>query len=308
MAYNVDICLMDDEITKPSVIKLKSPYKNLVLSGGSTRGISQLGALKTLIKHNLLDFHRLKTVVGVSVGSIIGCLIVLKHSIDKIWDFIMKIEIPRLISVDLSLLLMHYGIETGKIIHKLIEDILTESTNIKKITFKQLFEKTGIHYIVVGSCLTTKQPVYFDYKNTPDMIVSIAIRISISIPGLFIPVNLNGKKYVDGSITDNYPMHFFENELEDTIGIVASNECNTDYNCVEQYLFAIINLFLYNYYYNIRERYTSNTILITRSVNNVHTFNFEIDNKTKKELFTIGENTALDYIQKYVGQTIISNF
>lgn len=307
--------IMADEIDKLSEVKLRSPYTNLVLSGGSTRGISQLGALKQLIRHNLIDFNRLKCVVGVSVGSLIACLIALKFSIDQIWDSIMKKDLVRLLNVDFNLLVTHYGVETGKNIYKIMEGILTKTTKIHRITFKQLYEFTGVHLIVVGSCLTTKGPVYFDHINYPNFVVSVALRISISIPGLFVPVVIDGKKYIDGGITDNYPMHLFDKDLDsnsnsnsnvnDTIGIVVSNECETNFDCLEQYVMAIMNLFLHNFYYNLDSKYTKSTINIKKVLKQVNTFNFSVDDITKKELFKIGEESTLEFIKEHIPMTLI---
>jgi len=295
-----------DDITNLPTVKLKNPYTNLVLSGGSTRGISQLGVLKQLVKHNLVDFNKLKCIVGVSVGSLIGCLIALKFSIDQIWESIIKKDLIRLLNIDLHLLLTHCGVETGKTIYKIMEGILTKTTKIHRITFKQLFEFTGVHFIVVGSCLTTKKPVYFDHIAYPDFVVSIALRISISIPGLFIPVVIDGINYVDGCITDNYPMHLLENDLDNTIGILVSNECETGYECLEQYVIAVINLFLHNFYYKSSGKYIKNTINIKKILKNVNTFNFAIDDNTKKELFKIGEESALDFIRENIPITLVT--
>jgi len=289
-----------------SIAKLRSPYTNLVLSGGSTRGISQLGALKQLIKHNLIDISRLKCIVGVSVGSLIACLLALKFSVEEIWDSIMKKDLMNLLHIDLNLLLTSYGIETGKTIYKIMEGILTKITKIHHITLKQLYEFTSVHLIIVGSCLTTKEPVYFDHITHPDFRVSIALRISVSMPGLFIPVIRNGMTYIDGGITDNYPIHLFEKDLDNTIGISVSNECDTNFKCFEQYVMAIMNLVLHKFYYTLDSKYVSNTVNITKVLTNVNSFNFGIDDHTKKELFRIGEESAIEFIKEHIPMTLVT--
>src|SRR5438874_12613638 len=53
--------------------KSYNPSKEiLVLSGGSIRGVAQLGALHCLKKHNMLD--NIRTIAATSAGSAIGML------------------------------------------------------------------------------------------------------------------------------------------------------------------------------------------------------------------------------------------
>src|SRR5438270_209486 len=54
-------------LNKSKVNKIKD---TLVLSGGSIKGISQIGALHCLKKHNLLN--NIKNIAGTSVGSMVG--------------------------------------------------------------------------------------------------------------------------------------------------------------------------------------------------------------------------------------------
>nr|URM62270.1 patatin phospholipase [Mimivirus sp.] len=62
-----------------------------------------------------------------------------------------------MVNPDLLLILNKCGIDTGKIIYDLFEEILFSKTNNKHINFRQLYEITKIHFTVVGSCLTTKK-------------------------------------------------------------------------------------------------------------------------------------------------------
>ncbi|WP_395476689.1 patatin-like phospholipase family protein [Rickettsia endosymbiont of Pantilius tunicatus] len=55
----------------------------------------------------------------------------------------------------------------------------------------------------------------FSSLNTPDVEVALACRASASIPLVFEPVEINGKKYVDGGYLDNVPTKYFkDNEPE----------------------------------------------------------------------------------------------
>jgi NTE family protein len=227
-----------------------------------------------------------------------GLFIVLGFNIDEIWDFIYCLDIRKLVNPDILMFLKKCGVETGKIIYNYIEEILTKKTNIKHINFRQLYEITKIHFIVVGSCLTTKEIVYYDYINKPNFKVSMAIRISIGMPGFFTPVIIDGNKYIDGGILNNYPMNLFMDKLEETIGIFTCDNHITTYKHPEEYFIAVINLFLYQYFEKIIERYPHNTIVINANIENVSTFNFNIDNEIKIKLFECGFEAASNFIKK----------
>lgn len=272
-------------------------YKNLVLSGGSLKGISEVGAVKKLIEEGLLDLKKLKAVAGTSAGAMFGTLIVLGFSIDEIWDFLYCLDMKKIVNPNFFMLLKKCGIEDGQIIHNLFEEILTKKTGTKHINFKQLYKITKIHFTVVGSCLTTKKVVYYDHINTPNFKVSMAIRISISIPGFFTPVTIDNNKYIDGGVLNNYPINLFLDKLDETVGILICSEFNTSYKYPEEYPMAIMNLFMYGYYQKHMDQFKNNTIYIKENPKNVNVFNFNIDNKTKIELYNNGINAAKKFIE-----------
>lgn len=273
-------------------------YKNLVMSGGSVKGISLIGAIMRLVKEKLIDLKKLKAVAGTSAGSMLALLIALGFSIDEIWNFMYCLDLKKLVEPNVLLFLEKCGVETGQIIHNLFEEILTKKTGLKHINFKQLHELTNIHLTIVGSCLTTKEVVYYDHINTPTFKVSTAIRISISMPGFFIPVVVDNKKYVDGSIFNNYPMNLFEDRLDETIGLLICGEYDTNYKYPEQYLMAIMNLFMYQYFKMTADQYPDNTIFITQSPKNVNILNFDVNNKTKIKLRDCGIAATEEFIKK----------
>lgn len=63
------------------------------------------------------------------------------------------------------------------------------------------------------------------------MPVSIAVRISASLPGVFDPVIYEGRKYIDGGAANNLPVNIFFNKEEaytpgvvTTIGVSCENQ------------------------------------------------------------------------------------
>lgn len=275
----------------------KPKYRNLVISGGSIRGICHVGALQKLVDVGLIDLRHLKAIAGSSAGAMLGCLIVLGFTTEEIWEFLKSIDFSKLVNPNFMLFFKNCGIESGQVMYALMEDILHRKTGINKVTFRQLYETTKIKFIVVGSCLTTKETVYFDYLNTPDFSVSLAIRISISMPGFFVPVIIDGKKYVDGAILNNYAMNLFKDELDETIGILLYTGYETDYQYPEEFFMAIINLFMHNYYHERVKEYQNNTIYVTKHINEKSVFDFSLDQETKMKLYQAGVSATVDFLK-----------
>jgi len=122
------------------------------------------------------------------------------------------------------------GFFTGKTIRDWLDDCLTKQTGIKNITFEQFHELTseingkGFHLKIGGVCLNTGEMVWFDHKGPwKKMCIADAVRISISIPGIFKPVAITTKPhedevnletmllFVDGGVLNNNPIHAFDN-------------------------------------------------------------------------------------------------
>ena len=272
-------------------------YKNLVMSGGSVRGVSLIGAIKELIDNKLINLKKLKAVAGTSAGSMLGTLIVLGMSIEEIWEFVYNFDTGKMIKPNPLLFLHRCGVDTGQQIHNFFEDFITKKTGIKHINFRQLYELSKIHFTIVGTCLTTKEIVYFDHINTPNEKVSVALRISIGIPGFFMPFQIGDKKYIDGGVLNNYAMNLFDDKLDETIGIMICSEYDTNYKYPEEYFIAIINLLMYHFYQRSSEQYKNNTIYVKETCENVFTLNFDIDHATKTKLYQCGINAAKKFLQ-----------
>jgi NTE family protein len=285
-----------DHTPLPEATKPEPKYHNLVLSGGSTRGIAHIGAVKKLVEANLIDLTKLKALACTSAGAFMGVLIVLGFTIDEIWSFIKLIDFRKLVSPNILLFLTQCGIETGQTLHNVIEDILNKKTGIANITFAQLYEITKITFTVVGSCLNTKEAIYYNHLNTPDFKVSLAIRISTSMPGFFIPVKIDGKTYIDGAVIDNYPIDLFHEELDKTIGILICTDYSTDYSYPEEFISSMMNLVLYLCYKRDYVKYKENTVYINKTVVNMSAFDFDIDMEKKQKIYESGIQAVEEFI------------
>jgi NTE family protein len=131
-------------------------------------------------------------------------------------------------------LISNNGVLTGDFFRVLIEAKIKDKMKIDLATFKDLHEKiekdplfNGKDLFVVGLNLTKNKSEVFSYMNTPDLIISDAVRISMSIPLLYQPHKYyirssdgmsrqikpekSNQIYVDGGLLDNYPLWLFDN-------------------------------------------------------------------------------------------------
>ena len=282
------------------VIRSEPLYHNLVLSGGSLKGVSHIGALARLSQEGLIDLRRIKAIAATSAGAMLGLLLVLGLDLQEIWNIIVNLDVTKIMNPDFGMLLTKCGVEIGQNLLDFFENLLTIKTGIQHINFRQLYKKTGIDFTIVGSCLTSRKPVYFNRQNTPTLKVSIAVRISLSIPFLFVPVTVDDNKYIDGGILDNYPMTHFANELDKTIGIMICNEYSTIYQNIEEYVVAIINLFMHHFYESQRDKWSADTIYVYKTATKVNILDFNVDDATKIELIKIGMEAAHEFVTKNV--------
>ena len=147
------------------------------------------------------------------------------------------------------------------------------------------------HLIVTVTNLSQHRVEYLSFENSPDLKVSKAIRMSISIPLIFNKVIYKGDHYSDGGILSSIPIDYFRNDIENTLILsLESLRYYTDINTLGDYLLRIWDLGSSTVNDHIIEKYKANTINL---IVDLGLLNFEINNSQKKYLYETG------YIQTY---------
>lgn len=224
-------------------VSTNKKFADIVFEGGGVKGIGLVGALKIFENNE----YQWKNISGNSAGSIIAALVAVGYSSDEIKKLMLELDYTKitdkncftipLFSNTLSLLIKK-GIYKGDYIKNWIDEVLSNKLNLrngKKVTFGDLIipEEQGIllnnkkykrkyklHIIATdisrGKMLILPEDIA-EYGINPDELqVSLAIRMSISIPYFFQPVKLNNintnKKslIVDGGVLSNYPVWIFD--------------------------------------------------------------------------------------------------
>ena len=155
----------------------------LVLGGGSARGLAHIGVLKVLHKAKI----PIDLIVGTSIGALIGATYALGIPIKKIEQIALKTRWWHLTDFVISKIGFLEGRNLGRIIIDAIEN--------------KGFEDLKIPLVVVTADIENGQRVILTSGNLAE-----AIRASCSLPGIFIPIRINGRLLVDGGLIDSVPV------------------------------------------------------------------------------------------------------
>lgn len=116
--------------------------------------------------------------------------------------------------------------------------------------FKQIyvptFFETTIPLHIVGVNLDTMERVIWNFQNSPNMNLSKAVRASISIPGVFKPVLINGDYHVDGGVAGSFlPDIYGEDEPEVmAFRILSTASLFERISSATDYIFSVIGTML----------------------------------------------------------------
>ncbi len=264
---------------------------NLVLSGGGVKGIIMLGALQALNNNGILE--NINAISRTSVGSLIGVAYAMGYTIDELYEFLSILDMSKMKSLHPSRLFSQFGLDDGKRFMLVIEKMLEAKNFSPDVTLLEFYEKTGFKLYITGTCLNDKKIYYFSHKSHPNMKIVLAIRISISVPLWFVPVEYEGNMYVDGGCMENYPMSIFKDELDSTIGIYLASEKPEikTINNLETFLVNLLKCFEEGSELKAICGYEKNTIKLNPA--NMSSFNLHISNDFKQEMFDFGYQTAI---------------
>lgn len=165
----------------------RKPRFGLALSGGGAQGLAHIGVLKVLEEAGIRPDY----LAGTSMGGVIAAAYaagLAPHEIERIAADVSETRnLLRL--ADLSL--PQQGIVRGERILEFFDKHLQGST----------FAELKIPLTLIAVDLNTGQEVRLKEGS-----VAEALRATISIPGLFVPVEHNGMRLVDGGLLNNLPV------------------------------------------------------------------------------------------------------
>jgi NTE family protein len=157
----------------------------IALSGGAARGLAHIGVLEVLRDLGV----EVKAVAGTSMGSIIGSFLCSGVSLDEMEEYVESMDWKSFLLFS-DLALSNTGIINGRRVERQLKKFLKDKT----------FDDCSIDFCCVAVDIFTREKVVLTKGKLID-----AVRASISIPGFFSPICLDGRLLVDGGLIEPLP-------------------------------------------------------------------------------------------------------
>jgi NTE family protein len=201
----------------PRAAETKRPKIGVVLSGGGARGITHIGVLKVLDEaHIPVDY-----IAATSMGSIVGGLYAMgmrppemEHVITTVdWTTLFsdspprrelsfrekeinrRFPLPLEVGIRGTEIRGFQGVLSGANLTLFLHELSNEADGVKNL------KDLPIPFRCVANDMVTGEPFVFEMGP-----LYVAMRSSMSIPGVFSPSEVDGRILGDGGLVDNLPV------------------------------------------------------------------------------------------------------
>lgn len=186
-----------------NIFKKRKKITGLVLSGGGSRGFYHVGVLKALQELNI----KIDRVAGTSIGAILGAMYASNPEID-FDEIVRELDFIKIFKMILS----HLDNTSKSKLEELFKQYIKE--DFKDLKIPLLFNAVDIN--------KGKEIIFEKGKIFP------WIFATMSIPGIFKPLNHDGKYLVDGAVINNVPVQYIEKYCDKLIISDISTTRNVD--------------------------------------------------------------------------------
>jgi NTE family protein len=192
------------------------PSVGLVLSGGGARGFAHIGVIRVLEQNRVpVDY-----VAGASMGALVGAMYALGYSPDEMerlvstlsWDELLKpgapydelsfrrredrrnIASPVILKGKVNSLKLPNALNSGHEIGLLFDKITLPYAEVRD------FDRFPIPFRCVATDMVRGESVVLDSGS-----LSSSLRATMAIPGIFAPIEIDGRILADGGLVNNIP-------------------------------------------------------------------------------------------------------
>ena len=213
--------------------------ETIILGPGGMKGFATMGSLLYLEKIGWLE--NVTTYVGVSVGAILGVLLVAGYTVTEIIDHSLSVSLFHdFMSLDLSQIRENSGlISNQQVKDRLGERLISKFGYIP--TLQEFYAFTGIKYVAVTMNITLGEVEYISKDTEPDLSTVDAVMLSMNIPFVFYKIRYKGNIFVDGALANPYPVDVFDDGKTNILGIYIdhANQVNTE--SIASYFYFILH-------------------------------------------------------------------
>ncbi len=168
-------------------VERRAPRLGLALGGGAARGFAHVGVIQVLEQNGI----RPDVVVGTSAGSLVAALYASGQSGAELEKSALAMEEATL--TDWSLPIFGRGMLKGEALARYVRQAVDG----------RLLENMVLPLGVVATDLGNGQGILFRRGDT-----ATAVRASSAVPGVFEPVRIAGREYVDGGLVAPVPVRY----------------------------------------------------------------------------------------------------
>lgn len=159
------------------------PVIGLALGGGAARGFAHVGVIKVLEANGI----RPDIVVGTSVGSFVGALYAGGYDVVELEKIAREVKTEQLRDIVFP--------DRGFVKGERLQDFVNQKLHNRSI------EELPLRFAAVATDLADGSIAVFTRGNA-----GMAVRASSSIPGVFQPVRIDDREYVDGGLVSPVPV------------------------------------------------------------------------------------------------------
>jgi NTE family protein len=171
----------------PVVVPKRPPVIGLALGGGAARGFAHVGVIQVLEEAGIHP----KLVVGTSAGSLVATLYASGRTGAQLQQVAESMEEASI--TDWTLPLFTRGMIRGEALAHYVNTLVKG----------RLIEAMPLPLGIVATDLNSGEGVLFRRGDT-----GTAVRASSSVPGVFQPVKIGSREYVDGGLVSPVPVRY----------------------------------------------------------------------------------------------------
>ncbi|MCB1968030.1 MAG: patatin-like phospholipase family protein, partial [Candidatus Accumulibacter sp.] len=167
----------------PGAQPAKTVKLALALGGGAARGFAHVGVIKTLESQGIFP----DIVAGTSAGAVVGALYAAGNSGFELQKLAHRLDETRISDWSLP----DRGVLKGESLQQFINEAVGQRP----------LEALKKPFGAVATDLRSGDSIVFRTGNT-----GMAVRASATVPGVFQPVRIGGREYVDGGLSSLIPV------------------------------------------------------------------------------------------------------
>lgn len=262
---------------------------NIVFSAGSMGGLTFFGAWSALEEAGLTA--DITGFSGCSMGAVVALLTSLGYTGAELADVAAALKYSDFRDYQIAHILDNFGLETGNKMRALISALIRFKTGRADLTFREHYDITGKVLWINASCVEEDRCYYFSKDTAPDMSITTATRMSISLPLIMAAVRHEGRTFIDGGFHDPSPVKVFP--VEHTLLFRVHNSTIIGEHNMLNYLGLIIRS-ITRRLYSATERDNYQTVNI---VSGISSLSLDARRAVRKRLVVTGYETTRSWLR-----------